>query len=152
MTNQDVTHAAGHGAIAFGAGVIFAIGLALSGMTTPANVIAFLDIFGSWDPTLAFVMGGAIAVHAPIYWLYIRGREAPTFARSFGLPTRRDIDRPLIVGAVLFGAGWGLAGFCPGPAVASLASGSSTVMWFVVAMLVGMSGFSIVELARGRRR
>ena len=151
MKSPDVTHAAGHGAISFGAGVIFAVGLALSGMTTPANVIAFLDVFGSWNPTLAFVMGGAIAVHAPIYWLFVRGREAPTFARTFGLPTRRDIDVQLLAGAALFGAGWGLAGFCPGPAVASLASGASTVIWFVVAMLVGMFGFSIVDLARGSK-
>lgn len=151
MKSPDVTHAAGHGAITFGAGVIFAVGLALSGMTTPANVIAFLDVFGSWNPTLAFVMGGAIAVHAPIYWLFVRGRETPTFARTFGLPTRRDIDVQLLAGAALFGAGWGLAGFCPGPAVASLASGASTVIWFVVAMLVGMFGFSIVDLARGSK-
>lgn len=151
MRGHDVTHAVGHGSVAFGAGLIFAVGLALSGMTVPANVIAFLDVFGSWDPTLAFVMGGAIAVHAPIYWLFVRGRETPTFARTFGLPTRRDIDVPLLAGAVLFGAGWGLAGFCPGPAVTSLASGASTVWWFVVAMLVGMAAFSFVGFMRGRK-
>ncbi len=131
--------------IAFGSGLIFAIGLALSGMTSPANVLGFLDVFGAWDPTLAFVMGGAIAVHAPFYWLVVRRRDRPAFAPAFALPTRRDLDLRLLIGAALFGAGWGLAGFCPGPALASLASGVSTVSWFVVAMVVGMLGVQLVD-------
>lgn len=149
MKDSNITHEAGHALIALGAGILFAIGLAVSGMTSPPTVIAFLDIFGDWNPTLAFVIGAAIAVHAPIYWSIIRRRSAPAFATAFVLPSRRDIDRKLVGGAVIFGIGWGLGGFCPGPALVSLAAGSGAVWWFVGAMLAGMTGFHIIEAMRG---
>src|SRR5262245_23057295 len=116
-------------------GVIFAIGLAIGGMTKPAKVAGFLDFTGNWDPSLAFVMGGAVTVYAVLYRL-IRRRPTPLFAAAFAVPTRKDIDARLIGGAALFGIGWGLSGFCPGPAITSLASGKSPVVIFVVSMLV----------------
>ena len=129
---------------AFVAGLIFAVGLAISGMTQPGKVTAFLDVFGNWDPSLAFVMLGAIAVYAVLYRL-IRRRAAPVFAATFSVPTRNDLDVRLIGGAALFGIGWGLGGFCPGPAVTSLASGQLSVIVFVVAMLAGMLLFKLVD-------
>ena len=135
---------------AFISGLIFAIGLVLGGMTQPAKVIAFLDITGKWDPSLAFVMGGAILVYAPLYRL-IRRRQAPFFASVFSMPTRLDIDPLLIGGSALFGVGWGLGGFCPGPAVVSLASGSPTVVIFVAAMLAGMYLFKLVDHFKTRQ-
>jgi uncharacterized protein len=120
--------------VGLAAGLIFGVGLVVSGMTDPAKVRGFLDFTGSWDPTLAFVMAGAIAVHLPAYRL-IRGRPAPVLAASFHLPTRQDIDAKLLVGAALFGVGWGLGGYCPGPAVASLALGGPAVTTFVAALL-----------------
>jgi uncharacterized membrane protein YedE/YeeE len=131
---------------AFLAGLIFAIGLAISGMTQPGKVTAFLDLFGNWDPSLAFVMMGAIAVHAVLYRV-IRQRTTPIFAQAFSIPTRSDLDPRLIGGAALFGIGWGLGGFCPGPAVTSLASGSTSVIIFVAAMLVGMVLYGVVDKA-----
>ena len=126
-----------NGAAAFLAGLLFAIGLGVGGMTQPGKVLAFLDVAGSWDPSLALVMAGAIGVHAPIaYWA--RGRSTPLFASRFQVPTRRDLDAPLFGGAVLFGIGWGLAGYCPGPALVALTSGSTGVLIFVAAMLAGM--------------
>jgi uncharacterized membrane protein YedE/YeeE len=119
------------------AGVLFGAGLVLSGMTDPSRVQGFLDLFGNWDPTLAFVMGGALLFNIPAYWL-TRRRAQPLFADSYEVPTRRDLDARLIGGAALFGIGWGLAGYCPGPAVVSLLSGSQDVLWFCVAMLAGM--------------
>ena len=118
-------------------GVLFGAGLVLSGMTDPSRVQGFLDLFGHWDPTLAFVMGGALLFNIPAYWL-TRRRAQPLFAEGFEVPTRRDLDARLIGGAVLFGIGWGLAGYCPGPAVVSLLTGSREVLWFCVAMVVGM--------------
>jgi uncharacterized membrane protein YedE/YeeE len=115
-------------------GLLFGAGLVMSGMTLPAKVRGFLDFSGGWDPTLAFVMGGAIAVHFTAYRL-IRGRAAPVLAPSFQIPTRRDIDGKLLVGAALFGLGWGLGGYCPGPAMVSLTSGAPSVLVFVAAML-----------------
>ena len=128
------------------AGALFGAGLAVSQMVDPAKVQGFLDIAGiaggTWDPSLAFVMAGALAVTAIGYRLAVR-RAAPLMAEQFSLPTRRDIDTRLIAGAVIFGAGWGLAGYCPGPAVASLAFGNAEILAFVVAMLVGMGGFQL---------
>ena len=123
---------------AFVAGVIFAIGLAIGGMTQPAKVAGFLDFTGNWDPSLMFVMGGAVMTHAILYRL-IRQRPTPLFTATFFVPTRKDIDARLLGGAALFGIGWGLSGFCPGPAITSLASGQTPVLIFVVAMIVGMT-------------
>ena len=129
---------------AFISGLIFAVGLAISGMTQPGKVTAFLDLFGNWDPSLAFVMLGAIAVYAVLYRL-IRRRATPFFAPIFSVPTRNDLDARLIGGAALFGIGWGLGGFCPGPAVTSLASGHLSVFIFVASMLAGMFLFKLVD-------
>ena len=123
---------------AFVSGATFALGLGISGMTRPGKVLAFLDVGGAWDPSLAFVMLGAIGTHALLLRL-ILARRAPVLAPRFALPTRRDVDRRLIGGAVLFGIGWGLAGFCPGPAVTSLAGGRAEPLLFVAAMVVGMA-------------
>ena len=125
------------GAVAFAAGLLFALGLGIGGMTQPSKVIGFLDVAGDWDPSLAFVMGGALLVYAIVARLAL-ARPAPMLETKFFVPTRRDIDRPLVLGAVLFGAGWGLAGYCPGPALVSLASGRAAVIVFVAAMLLGM--------------
>lgn len=131
----------------FVAGLIFAIGLAISGMTQPGKVTAFLDIFGNWDPSLAFVMLGAITVHAVLYRV-IRQRSTPLFAPTFFIPTRSDLDPRLLGGAALFGIGWGVGGFCPGPAVTSLASGHPSVITFVASMLGGMFLYKIADGAR----
>lgn len=129
---------------AFAFGLLFAVGLGLSGMTQPAKVTGFLDIAGNWDPTLAFVMGGAVLVGFVAFPLILR-RPHPLLADRFALPTRTAIDAPLLVGAVLFGVGWGLAGYCPGPAVVSLVTLSPAVIVFVVAMGIG---FMIGDRAR----
>ena len=134
---------------AFVAGLIFAVGLALGGMTLPGKVTAFLDIFGDWDPSLALVMLGAITVHAVLYRV-IRRHSSPLFAPTFSTPTRRDLDFRLVGGAALFGVGWGLGGFCPGPAVTSLASGQPSILIFVAAMLVGMFLYKLVDKAWGQ--
>jgi uncharacterized membrane protein YedE/YeeE len=118
-------------------GVVFGAGLALSGMTNPAKVLAFLDVFGRWDPTLAFVMGGALAVSA-VGFALARGRARPWLADAFAIPSRSDIDARLIGGAALFGVGWGLVGLCPGPALASLSRGSSDVFVFTGAMIAAV--------------
>jgi uncharacterized membrane protein YedE/YeeE len=119
-------------------GLIFGAGLVISGMTQPAKVLGFLDIFGRWDPTLAFVMAGALAVSAAGFAL-ARRVSAPVFAARHQWPTRKDIDRPLVMGSVLFGVGWGLVGLCPGPAVVNIASLSPRVFLFVLAMVAGMA-------------
>ena len=127
-----------NGAASFVAGLLFAIGLGVGGMTQPGKVLAFLDVAGRWDPSLAFVMAGAIAVYAPVARWALR-RPAPFCAERFRVPTRRDLDARLVAGALLFGIGWGLAGYCPGPAVVSLAAASSGTVIFVAAMLAGMA-------------
>lgn len=119
-------------------GALFGTGLILSGMTNPAKVVNFLDILGTWDPSLGFVMGGALLVTAIGFRLVQRTREAPVFAGSFSLPTAHAIDRPLMIGALLFGAGWGLAGLCPGPAIAILPMAPVNGTIFAVAMIAGM--------------
>jgi len=118
-------------------GVVFGAGLAVSGMTNPAKVLAFLDVFGRWDPTLAFVMGSALAVSA-LGFALARRSPRPWLAETFAIPTRRDIDPQLIGGAALFGVGWGLVGLCPGPALASLSRGSGEIVVFVAAMVAGV--------------
>ena len=119
------------------AGLIFGLGLVLSGMADPAKVLNFLDVAGTWDPSLIFVMGGAIAVTLPGYAM-LRRRGAPLFAPRFAFPTRSDIDARLIGGAATFGLGWGLSGFCPGPALTALSFGATGTFVFVPAMLAGM--------------
>jgi uncharacterized membrane protein YedE/YeeE len=119
------------------AGLLFGAGLSISGMINPAKVIGFLDIAGAWDPSLAFVMLGAVAVTAIGYRTVLR-RGQPMFEPRFTLPTRRDIDPSLLLGASLFGIGWGLGGYCPGPALAGLGFGGPETYAFVAAMLAGM--------------
>jgi hypothetical protein len=124
------------GAVAFVSGVLFALGLVVGGMTQPAKVQGFLDVTGAWDPTLMFVMGGALLVYGVLYRLIMK-RPAPLLEAKFHVPSRRDLDGRLIGGAALFGVGWGLAGYCPGPGLASLGGGVMPLT-FVVAMIVGM--------------
>lgn len=125
---------------AFIVGLIFALGLGISGMTQPQKVIGFLDIFRNWDPSLMFVMVGAIVVHAILYRL-IRRRSAPIFSPKWHVPENKEITKSLVIGSVIFGFGWGLAGYCPGPALTSLASFESRPLIFVASMLVGMLAF-----------
>jgi uncharacterized membrane protein YedE/YeeE len=122
--------------LAFIAGGLFAIGLIVSQMVNPAKVLNFLDIAGQWDPTLAFVMGGALLVTIPGFRLVLQ-RARPLLAERFQLPTKQDLDPRLVIGAVLFGIGWGIAGLCPGPALTALASGLLPVVGFVATMIVG---------------
>lgn len=131
-------------------GVLFGAGLELSGMTNPAKVLAFLDVAGRWDPTLALVMGGAlIATTAGFAWA---GRMTrPWFAETFSLPTRRDLDRSLLVGALLFGVGWGLVGLCPGPAIAGLWRMSSDLFLFLAALIAGVLLHRLPSSAPGRK-
>jgi len=123
---------------AIGSGLVFGAGLALSDMTNPAKVQNFLDFLGSWDPSLALVMGGALAVSALGYQI-ARRRGSPLLATRFSIPTRRDLDPELLAGAALFGVGWGIGGFCPGPALAGLLQGAAGVYVFVAAMLAGVA-------------
>jgi uncharacterized membrane protein YedE/YeeE len=123
--------------MAFVAGIVFAIGLGIGGMTMPSKIIGFLDFTGAWDASLALVMGGAVVVYSLFYRIAMR-RRAPVFALSFSIPTRKDIDLPLIAGGALFGIGWGLGGFCPGPAIVSIAWLDTPVLLFVLAMCFGM--------------
>jgi len=119
-------------------GLVFGIGLIVSGMADPAKVLNFLDVFGTWDPSLAFVMGGAIAVTAPGFaWLF-RSRQTPYFDSTFRVPTRNDLEPKLLTGAAIFGVGWGLGGFCPGPALTALPLAASGTLIFVPFMLGGM--------------
>lgn len=122
--------------ITFVAGVLFGIGLTISEMVDPARVSGFLDISGSWDPTLLLVMGGALAVTIPAFPLILK-RKTPLFSATFSLPTKKDLDWKLIYGAILFGIGWGIAGFCPGPAISALVTGMPEVIGFVLAMMAG---------------
>ncbi len=121
----------------FLSGLLFAVGLGVSTMTQPGKVIGFLDLFGNWDPSLIFVMGGGVVTYAVLFQ-FIMKAPAPLFAPKFMVPTRRDMDGPLIVGSALFGIGWGLGGFCPGPALTSLGSLNPNALVFVVTMIVGM--------------
>lgn len=122
---------------ALGAGVLFGVGLGVSGMTSPAKVIGFLDFAGAWDASLAFVMMGAIAVHAVLRRLVHR-RSAPVFAETFDVPAPAAIDARIVAGSAMFGVGWGLAGYCPGPAIVSIVTGPAAIL-FVLAMAAGMA-------------
>lgn len=134
-------------AAAFAAGLLFGAGLLLSGMTDPAKVIGFLDVAGAWDPSLAFVMGGAILVGFFAFRLARRRGEA-FLGGAMHLPKRRDIDKRLLAGSVAFGVGWGLAGFCPGPGLVSFAAGHVEAAVFVAAMLAGMLAYTFAERRR----
>ena len=118
-------------------GALFGVGLVLSGMTRADKVIGFLDVFGQWDPTLACVMVGAIAVHLPLRIL-VKRRTRPLLGPQFQEPKMTQIDRPLVIGALLFGAGWGVSGYCPGPGIASLVPGGQPALVFCAAMATGM--------------
>lgn len=120
------------------AGLLFGLGMVLSGMADPEKVVGFLDITGAWDPSLMFVMGGALAVFMPMYLLVIKPRQKPVNAEQFCLSNNRNIDAKLVSGAAIFGIGWGLAGICPGPALSTLALGNSGVWIFFASMMVGL--------------
>lgn len=135
------------GFLALLSGTIFGFGLALSGMMNPARVRGFLDLFGEWDPTLAFVMGGAVLVML-LAWFVQARMAAPVAESEFHLPGTQTIDRRLLGGAALFGVGWGLAGLCPGPALASLGTVFQPALIFVAAMLAGMALFAMLDRKR----
>jgi len=124
-------------------GALFGAGLAIGGMTDPERVRGFLDLFGRWDPTLAFVMAGAVMVMA-LAWRVRSRMDKPLFGARFSLPDRTDLDTPLIAGSALFGIGWGLAGLCPGPAVANLALAPAQVFPFIAAMFAGMAAHRLL--------
>lgn len=128
----------------FGVGLLFGVGLILAGMTDPSKVLGFLDLAGLWDPSLAFVMGGAILVSLGAFTL-AKKRTTSFLGGAMQLPTSRDIDKRLVTGSLLFGAGWGLAGFCPGPALVSVGTGNPKAVVFVLAMLAGMALFEVLE-------
>lgn len=125
-------------------GTLFGLGLAISGMVNPAKVIGFLDFAGEWDPTLALVFVGALLVTIPTFRLILK-RSRPVLAEEFELPNKKEVDGRLLAGSAIFGIGWGLAGFCPGPAVTALASGLAPVFAFVAAMIVGMAIYKWVS-------
>lgn len=133
-----------HRASEFLVGLLFGLGLILSGMTDPGKVLGFLDLFGLWDPSLALVMGGAIAVGFFAFAL-AKKRTTNFLGGMLRLPASDSLDKPLVIGSVLFGAGWGLAGFCPGPALVSMVSGQPKALVFVIAMVIGMVGFELMD-------
>ena len=133
-----------HHVVEFIVGLLFGLGLMFSGMTDPGKVIGFLDLFGTWDPSLALVMGGAIMVG--VFAFTVAKKRTTTFLGGvLRFPTNTDIDKKLVIGSLMFGAGWGMAGFCPGPALVSMADGQPKALVFVLAMLVGMLGFELMD-------
>ena len=126
--------------LAVASGLLFGAGLAISDMINPARVLAFLDVAGAWDPTLAFVLGGALVPSAAAY-LVKRRMESPVLEKRFHVPSNRTIDTPLVTGAVIFGLGWGLVGLCPGPAIAALVTLKWQAFVFVIAMIAGMAAY-----------
>ena len=132
------------------AGLVFGLGLIVSGMANPAKVLGFLDLAGAWDPSLALVMGGAVGVGI-VAFAVARRRRLSLLGAEMKLPTARQIDRRLIGGSLLFGIGWGVAGFCPGPALTALGMGEVKALVFVAAMLAGMGIFEMLELLRRRK-
>jgi uncharacterized membrane protein YedE/YeeE len=135
--------------IAFVSGLVFGLGLIVSGMANPAKVLGFLDLAGPWDPSLAFVMGGAVLITA-VGFALLRRRRASLTGEPLRWPTATRIDLRLALGSLAFGAGWGLAGFCPGPALVAAAAGVPQALIFVVAMLAGMAIYSALEALRSR--
>jgi uncharacterized membrane protein YedE/YeeE len=133
--------------VALACGTLFGTGLTLAGMTDPARIIGFLDITGDWDPSLVFVMSSALAVALPVFQWALRCQARPMLAPRQYLPEHTEIDRELVVGALLFGAGWGIAGLCPGPAIAGLGSGRPEIFAFVLAMAAGV-GVRALHAAR----
>lgn len=133
-----------NGIAALVAGFVFSLGLGISGMTQPQKVVGFLDLFGNWDPSLIFVMVGAILVHFMTYRV-IRKRKSPLLCADWHVPTKKEVTPALIFGSLLFGVGWGLGGFCPGPAVTSLASFQVRPLVFVASMLLGMFLFRALD-------
>lgn len=129
--------------VAFAVGFIFSIGLGISGMTQPQNVIGFLDLT-NWNPSLLFVMAGAVSIHG-LFYRFIRKRSSPLLDSEWHIPTRKDITPKLMIGAAIFGIGWGLGGYCPGPGVTAIASGKAEALTFVSSMLVGMFIYTRVE-------
>ena len=117
-------------------GIIFGIGLVISQMINPAKVLGFLNLFGEWDPSLAFVMIGALIISSPLFHLF-KNKEKPIFSSSFSISNKKEIDKKLIFGSILFGAGWGLVGLCPGPAITSIALLNTSSAIFVVSMFIG---------------
>jgi len=132
---------------AFVSGLIFSFGLLLSGMANPEKVLGFLDLFGAWDPSLALVMGGAIAVALPAFTI-ARKREAAILGGPINLPGKRTLDKRLLLGSLTFGVGWGLAGFCPGPGIVASGAPESGAMVFVAAMVAGMLAFRALDSRR----
>jgi len=132
---------------AFAAGLVFGLGLLVSGMANPAKVLAFLDLAGPWDPSLALVMAGAIAVGL-LAFTFAGRRPQSLLGEPMRLPTRRDLDLPLMLGSLGFGVGWGLAGFCPGPALVALGAGETKALVFVAAMVGGMGIYELIERQR----
>ena len=131
--------------VALSCGTIFGIGLVISQMINPAKVLGFLNVFGEWDPSLAFVMIGALIISSPLFHLF-KKKEKPIFSINFSISENKEIDKKLIIGSILFGAGWGLAGLCPGPAISSIALFNVSSVTFVTAMFVG---FYVTKLSRG---
>lgn len=131
-------------------GLIFGVGISVSGMANPAKVLNFFDVAGTWDPSLAFVMGGALIVTFFGYRMVLK-RDEPLLASNFQLPTRRDFDLPLIGGSAVFGVGWGIAGFCPGGALPALGTGRSEVLIFVAALLAGIIAAKAVQATLAAR-
>ncbi|AZQ69378.1 YeeE/YedE family protein [Silicimonas algicola] len=131
-------------------GLVFGVGISISGMANPAKVLNFFDLFGTWDPSLAFVMGGAV-VTAFIGYRYALKRPKPILEGRFQLPTRRDLDRPLILGSATFGVGWGIAGFCPGGAIPALGTGRTEVVLFMAALLAGILTAKTLQRRRASR-
>lgn len=132
--------------VAYVCGLLFAVGLAVGGMTQPAKIVNFLDVTGNWDPSLAFVMGGALLVNVAAY-LWSKTEEEPVVDREFHIPNRNDIDWRLVAGGGLFGVGWGLSGFCPGPAVVAAVSGKIAVLATVGGMVAGVLAFQLFDRA-----
>ncbi|MBC7684326.1 MAG: YeeE/YedE family protein [Bdellovibrionales bacterium] len=131
-------------------GLLFGLGLIVSGMTDPSKVLGFLDLAGKWDPSLAFVMGGAVVIGS-LAFPQVSKRTISVFGSAMRVPTATTIERRLVLGGLTFGVGWGLAGYCPGPALASLVQGGTKPWVFVIAMLVGMALFEVIERSKTKR-
>lgn len=139
------------GIVALFCGGLFALGLVISGMTNPQKVLSFLDIFGKWDPSLAFVMVGAIGVYGLLF-RWIVSCTAPVCSADFSIPSNKSIDKKLVIGAVLFGCGWGLAGFCPGPAIVNITLLNKEVVVFFAAMATGSLLFQFTNKSNAEKK